>query len=108
MATFFQLVIDCHDPSALVAFWQPLLGGYRVPDPPAPHPTWRDWYISLGVPAAEIDPDPEELRAHVRKHLRGSRTPDHVVFRKELPTNATGKILRREIVDSLRNVNAEK
>ena len=57
MATFFQLVIDCHDPSTLVAFWQPLLGGYRVPDPPAPHPTWRDWYISLGVPAAEIEGD---------------------------------------------------
>ena len=33
--------------------------------------------------------------------LRGSRTPDRVVFRDELPTNATGKVLRREIVDEL-------
>ena len=33
--------------------------------------------------------------------LRGSRTPDRVVFRDELPTNATGKVLRREIVEEL-------
>jgi acyl-CoA synthetase (AMP-forming)/AMP-acid ligase II len=31
-----------------------------------------------------------------------------VVFRDELPTNATGKLLRREIVDSLRDANVEK
>lgn len=71
-------------------------------------PQWGQVIVAVVVPAADIDPDPEELRAHVRKHLRGSRTPDHVVFRDELPTNATGKILRREIVDSLQNVNAEK
>jgi long-chain acyl-CoA synthetase len=29
------------------------------------------------------------------------------VFRDELPTNATGKILRREIVEELRSVTAE-
>ena len=37
----------------------------------------------------------------------GSRTPDRVVFRDELPTNATGKLLRREIVESLRAAGAE-
>ena len=56
MATFFQLVIDCHDASGLVAFWQPLLG-YQVPAPPEPHATWRDWYVSVGVPAEEISGD---------------------------------------------------
>jgi acyl-coenzyme A synthetase/AMP-(fatty) acid ligase len=30
-----------------------------------------------------------------------SRTPDRVVFRDELPTNATGKILRRELIREL-------
>ena len=39
-------------------------------------------------PPQGADPDPEELREHVRKSLRGSRTPDRVVFRDELPTNA--------------------
>ena len=56
MADFFQLTIDCRDPSSLVAFWQPLLG-YDVPPPPQPHATWRDWYISLGEPADEIEGD---------------------------------------------------
>ncbi|BBZ01272.1 AMP-dependent ligase [Mycolicibacterium chitae] len=64
-------------------------------------PQWGQAIVAVVVPAAGVDPDPEELRAHVRKHLRGSRTPDRVVFRAELPTNATGKLLRREIVASL-------
>ncbi len=56
MATFFQLTIDSHRPSRLVAFWQPLLG-YEVPAPPQPYATWRDWYVSVGVPAEEIEGD---------------------------------------------------
>ncbi len=64
-------------------------------------PQWGQAIVAVVVPAVGTDPDPEELRAHVRKHLRGSRTPDRVVFRAELPTNATGKLLRREIVASL-------
>ena len=30
--------------------------------------------------------------------VRGSRTPDRVVFRDGLPTTATGKVLRRQVV----------
>ncbi len=52
-------------------------------------------------PQAGASPDPEELRGFVRAQLRGSRTPDRVVFRDELPTNATGKVLRRELVSEL-------
>jgi len=64
-------------------------------------PRWGQAIVAVVVPAAGVDPDPEELREHVRKSLRGSRTPDRVVFRDELPTTATGKVLRREIVDDL-------
>ncbi|MGD1172307.1 class I adenylate-forming enzyme family protein [Mycobacterium seoulense] len=64
-------------------------------------PQWGQAIVAVVVPALGIDPDPEELREHVRKSLRGSRTPDHVVFRDELPTTATGKVLRREIVKDL-------
>ncbi|BBZ73033.1 class I adenylate-forming enzyme family protein [Mycobacterium paraseoulense] len=64
-------------------------------------PQWGQAIVAVVVPALGIDPDPEELRDHVRKSLRGSRTPDHVVFRDELPTTATGKVLRREIVKDL-------
>src|ERR1700730_11322452 len=71
-------------------------------------PQWGQAIVAVVVPAAGTDPDPEELREHVRKSLRGSRTPDRVVFRDELPTNATGKVLRREIVEELRAARAEQ
>jgi len=71
-------------------------------------PQWGQAIVAVVVPAAGIDPDPEELREHVRKSLRGSRTPDRVVFRDELPTTATGKVLRREIVEGLRAAPAEQ
>ena len=59
------------------------------------------------MPADGANPDPDELREHVRKSLRGSRTPDRVVFREELPTTATGKVLRRELVDEFSRAREE-
>ncbi len=70
-------------------------------------PQWGQAIVAVVVPVRGIEPDSEVLRDHVREHLRGSRTPDRVVFRNELPTNATGKVLRREIVESLRATRAE-
>jgi acyl-CoA synthetase (AMP-forming)/AMP-acid ligase II len=69
---------------------------------------WGQAIVAVIVPAPGADPDAEELREYVRKVLRGSRTPDRVVFRDELPTNATGKLLRREIVASLSDANVER
>src|SRR6516164_9805717 len=69
-------------------------------------PEWGQAIVAVVVPAAGIDPDPEELREHVRKSLRGSRTPDRVVFRDELPTTPPGKVLRREIVKDLEGLHA--
>ena len=71
-------------------------------------PQWGQAIVAVVVPAAGRDPDPEELREYVRKTLRGSRTPDRVVFRDELPTTPTGKVLRREIVEELRAAPAEQ
>jgi acyl-CoA synthetase (AMP-forming)/AMP-acid ligase II len=73
-----------------------------------PDAQWGQAIVAVVVPAAGIEPDADELREHVRTLLRGSRTPDRVVFRDELPTNATGKLLRREIIASLHDVDAEK
>ncbi|WP_328358757.1 fatty acid--CoA ligase family protein [Mycobacterium sp. NBC_00419] len=63
---------------------------------------WGQIMVAVVVPVSDIAPDPEELRAHVRAHLRGSRTPDRVVFRHELPTTPTGKVLRRQLADELK------
>jgi long-chain acyl-CoA synthetase len=71
-------------------------------------PQWGQAIVAVVVPAAGAEPDPEELREYVRDSLRGSRTPDRVVFRDELPTTATGKVLRREIVEGLRAAPAEQ
>src|ERR1700758_298276 len=71
-------------------------------------PQWGQAIIAVVVPADGCDPDPEQLREYIRKTLRGSRTPDRVVFRDELPTTPTGKVLRREIVEELRAAPAEQ
>ena len=68
---------------------------------------WGQAIVAVIVPTEGTDPDADDLREYVRKVLRGSRTPDRVVFRDELPTNATGKLLRREIVASLSDANVE-
>ena len=70
-------------------------------------PQWGQAIVAVVVPRPGVDPDPEELREHVRKNLRGSRTPDRVVFRDELPTTPTGKVLRREIIEGLQAAPAE-
>ncbi|OMC48831.1 fatty acid--CoA ligase family protein [Mycobacterium sp. IS-1264] len=71
-------------------------------------PQWGQAITAVVVPAPGSVPDPDDLREYVRKTLRGSRTPDRVVFRDELPTTPTGKVLRREIVEELRAAPAEQ
>jgi long-chain acyl-CoA synthetase len=69
-------------------------------------PQWGQAIVAVVVPRPGAEPDPEELREHVRSSLRGSRTPDRVVFRDELPTTPTGKVLRREIIETLEGLRA--
>jgi long-chain acyl-CoA synthetase len=69
-------------------------------------PQWGQAIVAVVVPRPGAEPDPEELREHVRTSLRGSRTPDRVVFRDELPTTPTGKVLRREIIETLEGLRA--
>jgi len=73
----------------------------------APDPEWGQIIVACVVPAAGASPNPEALREYVGQQLRGSRTPDRIVFRSELPTTPTGKVLRRELVNDLPTVNAE-
>ncbi|MFC3960754.1 class I adenylate-forming enzyme family protein [Nocardia jiangsuensis] len=72
-----------------------------------PDPEWGQIILAVIVPADGAVADPEELRAHVRAALRGSRTPDRVVFRDELPVTPTGKILRRDLVAEFTAIDKE-
>ncbi|HEX7095861.1 MAG TPA: class I adenylate-forming enzyme family protein [Acidimicrobiales bacterium] len=58
----------------------------------------RQWGETVGavvVKAKGAEVSEDELRDWVTSHLRSSRTPEHIVFRDELPYNDMGKLLRR-------------
>jgi acyl-CoA synthetase (AMP-forming)/AMP-acid ligase II len=48
----------------------------------------------------------EELRGFVRAALRGSKTPERIVFWDDLPRTDTGKLIRRHVVSRLVEVHA--
>jgi acyl-CoA synthetase (AMP-forming)/AMP-acid ligase II len=49
----------------------------------------------VGDEGAEVSED--DLKAHVKAHLAGYKAPREIEFVDELPRNATGKILKREL-----------
>jgi acyl-CoA synthetase (AMP-forming)/AMP-acid ligase II len=63
-----------------------------------PDDEWGERLCAVVVrfPGASVSAD--EVRDYARRHLRGSRTPDQVVWRTSLPQTATGKLLRRQLV----------
>jgi acyl-CoA synthetase (AMP-forming)/AMP-acid ligase II len=75
------------------------------------HPAVLDSVVA-GVPDSEwghrigafiilrpgTEASPADLQAWVRQRLRGSKTPDYLLFVEEFPTTPTGKVLRRELV----------
>ncbi|RAV02855.1 class I adenylate-forming enzyme family protein [Mycolicibacter senuensis] len=65
-------------------------------------PQWGQIIVAVVVPEPGSVHNAEALREYARKKLRGSRTPDRIVFRDHLPTTTTGKVVRREIVEDLK------
>jgi fatty-acyl-CoA synthase len=53
--------------------------------------------MAFVVLAAEAEVSEDELKAHVRANLASYKTPRDIVLLDELPRNATGKILKREL-----------
>ena len=51
------------------------------------------------VPQPGTEPSPDELRHHVKATLARYKVPREVVFVDELPRNATGKVLKRELAE---------
>jgi acyl-CoA synthetase (AMP-forming)/AMP-acid ligase II len=62
-----------------------------------PDEEWGQRIVAAVVLAPGDRATSEELRAWVREHLRGSKTPDVVELRESLPYTETGKLLRREV-----------
>jgi acyl-CoA synthetase (AMP-forming)/AMP-acid ligase II len=62
---------------------------------------WGEAVAAAVVLAEGASASEEELRAWVRERLRSSRVPSRVVFRRELPYNETGKLLRRVLRSEL-------
>ncbi len=64
---------------------------------------WGQRTVAVVVARPDATVTGDEIREWVRERLRGSRTPDAVVFRPELPYTETGKVLRRELRAELAN-----
>ncbi len=64
-----------------------------------PDEEWGERLVAVVVASAPVTA--EDVRIFVRSRVRGSRTPDEVIFRDELPLTPTGKLLRRELVDEV-------
>jgi len=48
----YQVTFDCADPDRMARFWAVALG-YELQSPPAPHASWRAYWLSVGVPEDE-------------------------------------------------------
>lgn len=62
-------------------------------------PAWGQRLRAVVVPAVGAEVTAEEVKSFVRDRLATYKVPRDVVFRTELPRNATGKVLRRQLAD---------
>lgn len=64
-----------------------------------PDDRWIEAVTAVVVPRGKVTED--ELVAHARENLAHFKAPKRVLFVDELPRNASGKILKRELRDGL-------
>lgn len=62
-----------------------------------PHPTWIEAVTAVVVPKPGREVTPEQLSAFCRDRLAGFKTPKHINIVADLPRNASGKILKRDL-----------
>ncbi len=62
-----------------------------------PDRIWGELVVACVVPAYEVSQD--ELLRHCRESLADFKIPTRFAFADELPRNATGKVLRRRVVE---------
>ena len=68
-----------------------------------PHVDGGEEVVAAVVLVEGVPVGADELRTHTRQALTPYKVPRRVVFLDELPTNAMGKVLRREVVARLQD-----
>jgi len=71
-----------------------------------PDDEWGQRLVAVLVAEDAAHFDAQQVTSFVRERLRGSRTPDDIVLRSELPYSATGKLLRRVLIAELTGSSA--
>lgn len=66
-----------------------------------PDEEWGERIVAVVVLVPDVTASADELCSLVRRELRGSKTPDQVEFRLDLPHTETGKLLRRVVIQEL-------
>jgi long-chain acyl-CoA synthetase len=63
-----------------------------------PDREWGERVTAFVTPHPGKDITPEDLKAYLKQRLASFKVPKQYILVKELPKNATGKILKREII----------
>ncbi len=66
-----------------------------------PDDRWDEVGCAVVVKAPEADFDKDDLILYCQDKLAKYKIPKHVVFMEELPRNATGKVLKRVLIDEV-------
>ena len=70
----------------------------------APHPKWGERPVLVAVKLPDCSPDPADLLSIFTDKVAKWQIPDKVVFVEELPRNATGKVLKRDLRDTFAKI----
>ena len=62
-----------------------------------PHPTWIEAVTAIVVPKAGSTVTVDELMVYCREKLAGFKSPKHIAIVDQLPKNASGKILKKDL-----------
>lgn len=66
-----------------------------------PDDRWGERPVAFLVLRSGAALEEDALRAHCRAELAGFKVPDRFIFREDLPRNASGKVLKRELRDEV-------
>jgi acyl-CoA synthetase (AMP-forming)/AMP-acid ligase II len=69
-----------------------------------PHPRWVETPLAVVVAEPGVEVAEDELIDHCRARLAGYKKPAAVVFVEDLPRNAAGKVLKRQLREAYADV----